>query len=868
MADENDILFQVNLDADKIANDFARISKATNELKLARKELEVQAKASVITEEEYFKELGKIEVQQKSLSVEKQKATRDAKNLRAATEENTGSLEQQRGVLRALTKEWDALGEEERENSKRGKELKAGIDKLNESLLNQEKSTGRAQRQVGFYERGLTEAAGSINVMGVNLGQLSSKLDLFRQEIIAQATAQRAATTATTGSAAALKVFRLALISTGIGAIVVAIGALVAAFLSTQKGVDTVTRAIKPLQVAFERIVGFIQGKALKAFESPKEALKDLGDFIVGQFTNRIKALQNIFAGLGKASKALFEGEFSAAGDALVDVGKDFVDLNTGIEGTVDALVTFSKESNDTAQSMVDLSLALRDVELRNARLIPQLREQVEQQKLLAANTSLSSAERAAAGKKALDLLKQVNDAEQERLDLQVELLKSEQDLSDTDAEGNLRLAELQAQRDELTRQRLRETKLIQGQINSANNAQVKAEQKKQAEIIAANTEANDMLEALREKNKLNAIKDAEDLAREELTIEHKKRKAEINLLEVSEKLKNEILSELRKQFNDRRLEIDSEYRQAESEQRNAESEAVNQQRLADIEAEAELNVLQAENRAEADAAKLELQRIQQENELLLFKGSEAERLLLEEEFNEKRKQLSRSLRMAKVQDNLDTAQSFSDLFKNVAALAGDNAKLQKAAALFQIGIDTAKGVAAAVAQGAAAGPPPANIAAIAAGVAAVTAGIVNAKKALSAAPKFKQGGSLDFPAKTGGVIKGASHEAGGVPFSLGGKIHEAEGGELIVNRGIWARPDFVNAISEMNHATGGVRFRDGGITKFRDGGGVSASLSSITGSTDIADILNNLPTPVVTVTDINDGQQSVRVIEDGAQVV
>lgn len=867
MADETEILFNINLGADQIAADFARIAKAQDELKASKKALTVATKEGTISEEEYYKELGEVERQQKTLSVEKGKATRDAKNLEAATKQQTGSLEQQRGVLRALTKEYDAMGEEQRENSARGKELKKGIDQLNASLLDSEKATGRAQRQVGFYERGLGDAASSINVMGVNLGQVGAKLDTFRQEIIAQQAATQASTTATSASSKSLRVFRLALIATGIGAAVVLIGALVGAFLSTQKGVDTVTRAFKPLQVAFERITGFIQTKALKIFESPKVALQDLGDFIIGQFTNRIKALQNIFIGLGKAAKAVFEGDFDAAGDALVGVGKDFVDLQTGVEGTVDALADFGKESLNTANSLDDMRLALRDVELRNARLIPQLRAQIEAEKLVASNTALSAKEREAAGKKALELLEQVNAAEQERVNLQIKLLEGEQKLSDTDAEGNLALAQLQAKRDEFNRDRLKQSKLIQGQINSAINQQINAEKKKQSDILAANTKGAEMLQNIRDKNRLAAITDEEKLAAEKLNIQEKFARAELELLAVTEELKNEIRLELDEQFRLARQELNDKYRGEERDKRTAESEAIQNQRLSDIEAEAELNVLQAEKKQEYNEALLELQRVQQENELLQFQGSEQEKLLLEEQLNEKKIALSRSLRMARVNDNIAIAQSFADAAKNIIELAGGNAKAQKAIALFQIGIDTAKGIAGAVAAGAGL-VFPANLGAIASGISSVTAGIVSAKKALTGAPTFERGGALAFPAKTGGVIKGARHSEGGVPFSLGGKIHEAEGGELIINRGIWQRPDFVNAISEMNAATGGVRFKNGGITKFRDGGGVGASLRDLSGNVDVIEAIRALPAPVVTVEDINAGQQGVNVIESGATIL
>ena len=64
-----------------------------------------------------------------------------------------------------------------------------------------------------------------------------------------------------------------------------------------------------------------------------------------------------------------------------------------------------------------------------------------------------------------------------------------------------------------------------------------------------------------------------------------------------------------------------------------------------------------------------------------------------------------------------------------------------------------------------------------------------------------------------GGVLEGASHAQGGIPIRIAGRqIVEAEGGEIIVNKNIWTRPDYVEKISEMNYRTGGKRFAAGGV--------------------------------------------------------
>ena len=103
--------------------------------------------------------------------------------------------------------------------------------------------------------------------------------------------------------------------------------------------------------------------------------------------------------------------------------------------------------------------------------------------------------------------------------------------------------------------------------------------------------------------------------------------------------------------------------------------------------------------------------------------------------------------------------------------------------------------------------PIPPNFPAIA-GVASAAA-IGATEIGVIASRKFAKGGEL--PAKEGGYIKGNSHANGGVPFAVGGKVMEAEGGELIVNKNIQSRPDFVEAISTMNYLTGGKKFAVGG---------------------------------------------------------
>jgi hypothetical protein len=119
-----------------------------------------------------------------------------------------------------------------------------------------------------------------------------------------------------------------------------------------------------------------------------------------------------------------------------------------------------------------------------------------------------------------------------------------------------------------------------------------------------------------------------------------------------------------------------------------------------------------------------------------------------------------------------------------------------------------------------------------------------------------------EFKYEKGGVIDGPSHSNGGVKI-LGGTA-EVEGGELIVNKNIWSRPSFVRAISDMNAATGGKKFYQGGGVL--DTTTMNASISST--NTDMIELRNDIiklsNRPIYTaITDINNAQERISVITD-----
>jgi hypothetical protein len=98
------------------------------------------------------------------------------------------------------------------------------------------------------------------------------------------------------------------------------------------------------------------------------------------------------------------------------------------------------------------------------------------------------------------------------------------------------------------------------------------------------------------------------------------------------------------------------------------------------------------------------------------------------------------------------------NILSSLGQLAGEGTKTAKAAALAGILIDTSKGISGAIAAGAGI-PFPANLGAIATGVATVLAGIAQAKSIFAKAPGG--GGEADVPDSTDAVVGGGGGGGG-----------------------------------------------------------------------------------------------------------
>lgn len=112
-----------------------------------------------------------------------------------------------------------------------------------------------------------------------------------------------------------------------------------------------------------------------------------------------------------------------------------------------------------------------------------------------------------------------------------------------------------------------------------------------------------------------------------------------------------------------------------------------------------------------------------------------------------------------------------------------------------------------------------------------------------------------------GGMFQGASHANGGVKFRVGGRIHEAEGGEAIINKRSTSM--FRPMLSAINSYNGnGVKFADGGLLnsgeKFAMGGELRSAQQLISGGMGSSKV-------VIVESDMTEVQNRISAIESQA---
>lgn len=773
-------------------------------------------KAGTLSQDEYKKAVGdaakaQIDLKKQLLDINASISdnNREIKTNTTLLNSQEDSVDALRAQLAKNTKELNAMSAATRNNTDEGQKLVTETKEINDRLKDMEKAVGDNRRNVGNYAESIQEAMSSTQGLSGATAAMATSLS---------------------GGVNVLKVFNATLKANPILAVVSVILVLVSTIEKLMKRNSEMAANLKaafaPFEVIFSRVLDGVTellGGVAKAFE-----------WITEKVVNLLSSIGLITEETTKAANA--------------------------------------------AKALTKQELAIYEAETNNLVTLSAMRRELEAQRTIVGDQLKTAEERNIAAQKAIAISKQMEKAEIDVLQQKYNQIKAQNELSYTSKED--RRAEMQALADLQARQAdyIGQRKELENQASGIVKQQ-----------IAANEAAYKAAEAAKAQAAIKAAQDAENQKRalQEATIKQMETAlTALNLSMQAKELENDTIGtklENEKAYVEESLKLEKyrleqglitkqEYANKEAEfnlgiqqlemQRKEEQDALMREREAmDAANLHELKMAEVTN--EFDMRQMQLD-AQYEQEMAAAEKIGANTALIQAKYEKAKEENTR----ARVNAELTMT---AGLAGQMSTLLGEQSAIGKAFGVVQATINTYLGATKALATG--------GILGIAQAAVVIAFGMKQvATIAKQKDPDTKINTSVKKYAK-GGMIYGRSHAQGGVTFrGDNGQVFEAEGGENVYIMKKTASAE-INALSALNEAHGGNSFGTSGLYKFADGGMVaglyeanrvvkqaesmklsSESINQLAGV--VIDAVMSMPNPVVSVQDINSGQNNVSVVQ------
>lgn len=581
-----------------------------------------------------------------------------------------------------------------------------------------------------------------------------------------------------------------------LGAIGLAVSALIAYFKGSEEGQNKWNKVVAIGSAILEQFMNILEGVGealVDAFENPEQAAKDFINFLESQFVNRITGWLKLIPRLADAVGELFKGNVSEASKIALDA--------------VGQVVLGVENSTDVIKGFIDSTTELVNKGIENGQRLAEFQAQIDKD----ARALVVSRE-----KTNLEVAKLRADALEVEGEQRKKILQEAIALEET----------LAARETELAKMRLANAELLRD-ANGDDKEALDAVAQARADVFAA--EATAFSNSLRFRKEIAAIDEAS--AKEQAAL-----LAEANrMLDEAEKL------EIERQQRIQEALIATEELRLEQAIINATSLEERINREIELETFKAFSLLENEKLIEEER-QLVIEKSQANINNIIKKGND-ERIKAELAAEKKAADEKKKLRDQETSGREAVANAAVGFAK---AAFGET----KGVAIAEATINTIMGVTRALKD---------YIFPYSLIVAALVGAAGAAQVAKIASTKAARGMFVRRVARTGGMLRGPAHRDGGIPFTVGGVPgFEAEGGEAIINKK--STQMFRPLLSKINQAGGGVAFGKGGVTyqtggtvgatQTRQAFQAAESRSAIRDT--VQSVMENMPPIFVTVEDIN----------------
>lgn len=410
----------------------------------------IELKAKTQQAEKDLEEVSVLLEEQKELTIEFQKELSELERKRATS--NKGNLAQQKKLNDAIA-QTKAQIKDAQLGVKDYSRQQASLRKTQSGL---NKEVREAEQEQKEYNRELEKSTGLTKTLDTLTGGLFSRVK-------SGANAFRVATKSA-------KAFTLALASTGIGAVVVALGALTAMFKNSEEGQDRLTKLTKQF--------GSVVNNTLDVVSKFGKGLFNLGSVI-----------KNVF------SKPLTE--------SLEDAKNGFGEFSDSVSTFTDEVVNDFKVAGDIADQIAKANKIDRELLIERQKANAKINELRIKGQDIERFTALERSEFLA---EALKIENEITDQEIKAAKLRRDAKIEENKLSESTKEDLQEQAELEAKVFELEQKKLSRQREVRSQINAAIRETMRL---RRQEIDEFNQQRG-KIESIREEFRAKAEKQAE----------------------------------------------------------------------------------------------------------------------------------------------------------------------------------------------------------------------------------------------------------------------------------------------------------------------------------------------------------------------
>jgi hypothetical protein len=453
-----EILIDVKLEKGQNDQQITDLTKRIIELQAANKNLVAQNKEVAKTQGENSKEYVE---NSKQIELNKQKISEAS----ASRKGLVTTLQAEDNSIKALTV--------------RNRELIKARDLINTSTVEGRQRISEINQQLDANNQKIKENVSALEQQKINIGNYASALDGVVPGLGGFVNGLQNGTKAA-----------LAFIATPLGAILgaigLALGALIEYFKGTEEGQDRLNKITQIGSAILGKLGDVVRdvGEAIfNAFTDPKQALEDFVNFLRQNVENRIQGLLELIPALGKAITLAFKGEFAEAGqvafDAVAKVSLGIEDASSKIVGLVNDIRDTVDLAISEGSRVADLQKEIRNLERAYSKESAETSLRVA--KIRSDATKAEGEERRALIEEAIALEQKLGDQAVKIAEKRLELAQIEDAIADNNIDANNALVAAEVELIKAQQQRFDATLRFEKQLEAVNK-EIEADRKKRAD--------------------------------------------------------------------------------------------------------------------------------------------------------------------------------------------------------------------------------------------------------------------------------------------------------------------------------------------------------------------------------------------------